>query len=328
MRRIGTLTGEAISNRFCDYLQTQSIEAKAESSDDASTNSETPHDIWIRHETDVDRAKNFLTSFQENPSNPEYDVADEAERIRQEKSEEIARKLKLQQKSKMKFRGAAASRGMGGLGGGGQSPSTIPVTIGFIAIATVIGFYTQFANWRFPPERESLTSEQRVFVTLAVFDRYTFQETLDAFCNIKQGEIWRLVSPALLHGSTWHLAFNMINLFILGSVVERLHGSWFLVALLLGCQLAATLTQVLLPDWLEPPNAIGASGAVFGVFGFIWIRPKVQSGYPIEIPPFNIKFMLGFLFLCMTPIISNIANGAHVGGLLAGMAIAATTPVK
>ena len=111
-------------------------------------------------------------------------------------------------------------------------------------------------------------------------------------------------------------------------MVERLHGSWFLVGLLIGCQVAATLTQVLLPDWLEPPDAIGASGAVFGVFGFIWIRPKVQSGYPIEIPPFNVKFMLGFLFLCMTPIIDNIANGAHVGGLLAGMAIAATAPGK
>jgi len=325
MRRIGTLTGDTTANRFCDFLQTKSIEAKAEAGTPADSPAATPHDIWIRHEQDVVQAQNFFESFQADPSAPQYDVGAEADRIRREKSDEIARKLKLQKKSKMKFRSASAGRGMGGLGGPGLMNRPIPVTITIIVAATIIAFATKFAQPLRTGDGPKLI-EERIYNALSCVEPSVFARTGDALLSMKQGELWRLFSPALLHGSPMHLVFNMFNLYILGGVVERIHGGRFYVLLLLICQAAATLTQILLPDWLEWPLAIGASGAVFGVFGFVWIRPKVESGYPVEIPSFNVKFMLGFLVLCMTGLLGGIANGAHVGGLLAGMLIAVVAP--
>lgn len=325
MRRIGTLTGDATANRFCDFLQTKSIEAKAEAGTPAGSPAATPHDIWIRHEQDVVQAQNFLESFQADPTSPQYDVGEEADRIRRKKSDEIARKLELQKKSKMKFRSASGGRGMGSLGGAGLMNRPIPVTIAIIVVATIIAFATKFAQPLRTGDGPKLM-EERIYNALSCVEPSLFQRTGDALLSIKQGEVWRLFSPALLHGSPMHLVFNMFNLYILGGVVERIHGGRFYVFLLLICQAAATLTQILLPDWLEWPLAIGASGAVFGVFGFVWIRPKVQLDYPVEIPSFNVKFMLGFLVLCMTGLLGGIANGAHVGGLLTGMLIAVAAP--
>ena len=65
--------------------------------------------------------------------------------------------------------------------------------------------------------------------------------------------------------------------------------------------------------------AIGASGAVYGLFGYLWIRPAVDPGYPIHMVPMNIVIMLGMLVACMTPLFENVANGAHLGGLFGGI---------
>jgi GlpG protein len=45
----------------------------------------------------------------------------------------------------------------------------------------------------------------------------------------------------------------------------------------------------------------------------------VDPSYPIHMVPMNVVLMLGWLVACMTPLIPNVANGAHLGGLLAGM---------
>ncbi|MBB3205969.1 GlpG protein [Rhodopirellula rubra] len=333
MRRIGNLPSETQANRFCDYLQTQSIDAKSSSSDESAPPATTDHDIWIRHEQDVEKARELFSRFQSDPTSSEYDVSAEAARMRKQRSEQIAQKIAAQKKSQMRLNRATGGRGFsGGLGGPGQTPATIPVTIAVIVLATIIGFATEFTtNFnRVPmnPDGSRDGADWAVYNALTCVDFPTYYATGDAFASIKSGQVWRLFSPMLLHGSMMHLAFNMINLYILGGVVERIHGSWFYLFLLLACQAIATTTQIALPDWLEPPLAIGASGAVFGVFGFVWIRPKMQASYPVEIPSFNVKFMLGFLVLCFTPIIPGIANGAHVGGLIAGMIVAAVAPPR
>mgnify|MGYP003123792397 FL=1 len=301
MRRIGNLPGENQANRFCDFLQTQSIDAKASSTDESAAPASTPHDIWIRHEQDVERARELFGEFVANPSAKEYDVSAEAARQRKQRSQEIAQKLAAQKKAQMQLRRNSGA----GLGGPGQSPASIPVTIGFVVLATVIGFITNFGR----PRPNDMTAVRG-----------------DLTASIKQGEVWRIFTPMLLHGSMMHLAFNMLNLVFLGGVVERIHGRWFFLFLFLVCGGIGTLTQILMPySWGGGP-VIGASGGVLGIFGFIWIRPKFQPGYPVEIPPIGVMYMLGFLVLCFTPMMPNIANGAHIGGLLTGMLIAVTAP--
>ena len=129
-----------------------------------------------------------------------------------------------------------------------------------------------------------------------------------------------------LHGSIFHLLFNMLWIFYFGSVIERLHGSLFFLVLTMCAQIAGMMLQVSLPvtDALPEtlhgsPFAVGASGAVYGLFGYLWVRPAVDASYPIRLLPTQIMLMLGWLVLCMTPLIPNVANGGHLGGLFAGM---------
>lgn len=316
MRRIGNLPGENQANRFCDFLQTQSIDAKASSTDESAPPISTKHDIWIRDEQDVSRARELFTEFEANPTAKEYDVSAEAARQRKQKSQEIAQKIAAQKKSQLQIR-----RGGSGLGGAGHSTGPIPVTIGFVVLATVIGFVTNFGNI---PVTD--ITAIRVFNALSCVDEMTYQVTGDLMASIKRGEVWRIFTPMLLHGSMMHLAFNMLNLVFLGGVVERIHGRWFFLFLFLVCGGIGTLTQMLMPYSWGGGQVIGASGGVLGIFGFIWIRPKIQQGYPVEIPSIGVIYMLGFIALCFTPLMPNIANGAHIGGLLTGMLIAVIAP--
>lgn len=316
MRRIGNLPGENQANRFCDFLQTQSIDAKASSTDESAPPTSTNHDIWIRDEQDVPRARELFSEYEANPAAKEYDVSAEAARQRKHKSQEIAQKIAAQKKSQLQIR-----RSGGGLGGGSHSTGAIPVTIGFVVLATVIGFVTNFGNIR-----ATDVTAISVFNALACVDETTYQLTGDLMASIKRGEVWRVFTPMLLHGSMMHLAFNMLNLVFLGGVVERIQGRWFFLFLFLVCGGVGTLTQILMPHSWGGGPVIGASGGVLGIFGFIWIRPKVQSGYPVEIPPIGVIYMLGFIALCFTPLMPNIANGAHIGGLLTGMLIAVIAP--
>ncbi|TWT59233.1 rhomboid family intramembrane serine protease [Allorhodopirellula solitaria] len=316
MRRIGNLPGESQANRFCDYLQTQSIDAKASSTDESAPAASTSHDIWVRHEQDVPRAREFFAEYEANPSAKEYDVSAEAARQRKQRSQQIAQKIAAQKKAQMQIRRSQAT----GFGGG-QSPGSIPVTIGFVVLATIIGFVTNFSDLRV-----NQTTAIWLFNTLSCVDFPLYQMTGDLMASVKRGEIWRLFTPMLLHGSMMHLAFNMLNLVFLGGVVERIHGHWFFLALFLACGGVGTLVQILLPPAWGGAMVIGASGGVLGIFGFIWIRPKVQQGYPVEIPPIGVIYMLGFIALCFTPLMPGIANGAHIGGLVTGMLIAVAVP--
>ncbi|WP_037248133.1 rhomboid family intramembrane serine protease [Rhodopirellula baltica] len=326
MRRIGNFSDPKLADQFNDYLQTLKIPAKVD-------HDESSHDIWIRDEKDVATAREAMDEFKQSPGAAKFDVTAEAARLRKEEEAEKKRKLALQQKAQKKLRGTS-----GAFGGRTARTGNIPVVIGMIIICGIASVSTDFnpqlnlsvilEQINSPPEvrGEQLTAREKLVVALNFASPIDYATTGDAWVSIKKGEIWRLVTPAFLHGSTMHLVFNMMALFTLGSVVERLHGSWFLASLLLVSHIIGMIVQVVLPDWLESPMAVGASGAVFGVFGFIWIRPRFQPSYPVGIPPFNVYLMLGFMFACMTPLIQGIANGAHVGGLLTGMAVAALAP--
>jgi GlpG protein len=64
----------------------------------------------------------------------------------------------------------------------------------------------------------------------------------------------------------------------------------------------------------------GMSGVVYGLFGYVWVRSKLQpsSGYFMDRT--NLILMIVWLFLCMTGAVGRVANTAHVSGLLIGMA--------
>ena len=340
MRRIGTLTDPDQAQRFTDYLVTLAIDCKIDReivASDAPEASDAPREekeqrlchIWVRDETQVDRAKQEIAAFLEAPDDPKYRVSSDAEKIRKEKREQEKRKLSLQKKVKH-----SSSPGMGALMGVPVRQQSIPVVLAVIGISILASFSTGFGHpmpSRVPGEH---SAEETVFNAMSFVDRdeYLLMENRDPFVSIKSGEVWRLITPIFLHGSTFHLAFNMIALFILGAAIERLQGSLFMAMLLLVSGIAGSLLQVMLPPADQLPEvlrglsgtafSIGASGAVYGLFGYLWVRPILSLSYPIRMVPANVAIMMGWLVFCIF-FVNGIANGAHIGGLLAGIAIAA-----
>jgi GlpG protein len=152
---------------------------------------------------------------------------------------------------------------------------------------------------------------------------------------ILHGQIWRLVTPMLIHFRIWHLVFDMYWLYILGGAIETRRGPLRYVALVLFLAVLSNLCQYFLGHaaWdgsvlhLVPDPAFGGmSGVAYGLFGYIWMKARFQPELGLEISPNTVVFMMIWFFFCMTPWIriffgSGVANVAHASGLIAGMAI-------
>ena len=81
--------------------------------------------------------------------------------------------------------------------------------------------------------------------------------------RVWDGEIWRLVTAAFLHGGWWHLAGNALGVILAGSLVERALGARRLAAIYLASAVGGSALSLLGHDAV----AAGASGAVFGLTG-------------------------------------------------------------
>lgn len=343
MRRIGTFDNETTARRFADYLYTLEIETRMDGPDIDAALNESAWELWIRDESNVARARREYTDFIAAPDATRFDVQGEAARLRDERiareSERIAEK-NLQRNESIRqtesirsARADAATAPLGSQPGDRIRQHSIPITIAIIVISVIVSVTTNFGSPRGSAQPGVVTLEQKIYRGWSFVDRTEYAETDgDAFASIRRGQFWRLVTPLFLHGDEFHLAFNMLWIFFLGSTIERLHGSVFFVALVLLTQIGGMMLQVSLPpvDWLPPslhgtPFAIGASGAVYGLFGFLWIRPIIDSDYPIHMDLTNVVLMLGWLIVCITPLIPGVANGAHIGGLVAGVIAAAAS---
>ncbi|MHA7306829.1 rhomboid family intramembrane serine protease [Arthrobacter sp. TMN-49] len=141
---------------------------------------------------------------------------------------------------------------------------------------------------------------------------------------LTESEPWRMVTSAFLHSSNiMHIAFNMYALWILGNALEPAFGRARYVALYLVSAFAGSVGVLL----LAPMNTVvvGASGAVFGLFGALFVVQKKRGGDIRQIVVLLlINAAIGF-------IIPGIAWQAHLGGLIAGALCAvaiAYAPVK
>ena len=133
---------------------------------------------------------------------------------------------------------------------------------------------------------------------------------------ILAGELWRFITPALLHGSVPHIAFNMYALFSFGTGLERHfgHRRFFLLYLL------GAFTGNVASFLFSTGYSVGASTAVFGLLGaeaiFLYQNRKLfagQFGRAIQ----NVIFIAAInLFLGLQP---GIDNWGHIGGLIGGL---------
>jgi membrane associated rhomboid family serine protease len=135
--------------------------------------------------------------------------------------------------------------------------------------------------------------------------------------GVQGGEYWRLASVVLVHGSLLHLGFNMYALWIIGPTVETLYGSARFLFIYLACAVAGSTASYVFSPALY---SVGASGAVFGLFGVLLVADRVHKP-ALTRNARNLTMQIGALiainlFIGFT--IPSIDNAAHIGGLLAG----------
>ena len=144
-----------------------------------------------------------------------------------------------------------------------------------------------------------------------------------SFGGFSGGDFWRLITPIFLHFGIVHFIFNSLWLSMLGSRIERLSGSIHLILLVLISGLVSNLAQFW---WSGAANFGGMSGVVYALLGYIWIAHKLVPHSLTALPKGIVGFMIGWLILCMTPVLTfllgvGIANAAHLGGLIIGMVL-------
>jgi len=131
---------------------------------------------------------------------------------------------------------------------------------------------------------------------------------------VLNGEFYRLITCAFLHGSLIHLGVNMYSLWIIGSQVETYMGKRKFLFIYLLSALMGSLFSVI---FLENSLSVGASGAIFGLMGSL-----LYFGYHYRLYLSNaltsqiIPIILVNLFLGFS--MSGIDNAAHIGGLIGG----------
>jgi membrane associated rhomboid family serine protease len=146
--------------------------------------------------------------------------------------------------------------------------------------------------------------------------------------NILQGSyLWTFISSMFMHAGFFHLFVNMLSLFFIGSLVEKILGAKRYFYTYLATGLFAGLFFVLssLLSTANDTYAVGASGALFGLIGLLMLLTPDLPVYVMFIPiPIKIKYAAPGILVLLWVISAlgdvPIGNTAHLGGLILGLA--------
>lgn len=350
MRLIGYLKGEKEAFQFISFLQKEGIPASCE----PNPGNDDTFQVWVEHEDDVEKGEHWLEEFQKNAKDSRFDVQEhpiDTKGIAAEKPEEEGeeplpiRAMRLRQRLRPRM----------------------PLTRLIVLICALLYIWNgyQMTNLRKENEkpefytltplmtelsydipsatnREELSRE--LFSENKVGDDYVWdglygvvlgwpksKGELDApmFVQLRQGEVWRLITPVFLHGSFLHILFNMLWLWMLGRQVEERTKKWqyILISLIIG--IVSNTLQYL----MSGPLFIGYSGIICGLAGFIWMRQgrAPWEGYPLQKGTiiFLGVFIVGMMVLQLVSFFlirfqladfpMNIANTAHITGAITGI---------
>jgi len=129
---------------------------------------------------------------------------------------------------------------------------------------------------------------------------------------VADGEWYRLVTGGFLHAGLLHIAFNMFALYFLGRVLEPSIGTLRFVMIYFSCLLAGSFGAILLSG--SNVVTVGASGAVFGIFGAVFV---IARGRGMDDMARQVGIILA-INLALTFTIAGISIGGHLGGVVAG----------
>lgn len=364
MRSIGKLSSEKDALRFSAYLKKRKI---AHSCDAAF---ETPsqyigYEVWVHDEDHLEEAKAALAKFLQNPEDPEFDSPLEEAPVQEIVSEEeVIEERPLEKRlpciltkfiiilcSIVFLLSAMQERALLREKASYEMLAFTPFEMSclydvppfFEEFTKLLQKYKPAPNQKLetlPPDVQAEFEQLRYqnywrglydWILLKIKTGDTSEAEGPLFAKIRQGEIWRLVSPSIIHGGFLHILFNMLWVWILCKPIEQRLGFFRTLLFTLIVAIGSNTIQYLAGG----PFFLGYSGVVMGLAGFIWSRQKLfpWEGYPIQRSTllFLIFFVLAMFGLQFTSFIlqtfsnvqfsPNIANTAHIAGGLIGASL-------
>ncbi len=138
----------------------------------------------------------------------------------------------------------------------------------------------------------------------------------------QSGEWWRLLSPILLHFNVSHFIFNGLWIWLLGGHLERAAGPWRLLALVVVLGVVSNLAQF----QASGPLFGGLSGVAFGLLAYCLVMQGHRRYAGFQLSPLLWAFAIAYIAIGFTPFtatagLGEMANAAHVAGLVAGLAL-------
>jgi GlpG protein len=277
MRVIGHLDNETAARKFSDYLIVHGIKNQIEAESDGSWS------IWIHAEDELSRAGKLLRSFRDNPNDPSVERA--SEKARDLIAEEQKREAEARKRHFDRDRLFAA----GGIG---------RLTMVLMGISILVFLLQNY------PATSWIVNY--LHISAIPYDR--------GLQEVRDGQVWRLLTPIFLHFGIIHILFNMLWLRDLGATIEGRLGTLQLALMVVGIGVASNLGQ----NWMSGPKFGGMSGVVYGLLGYIWIRGRFDPRSGLFLHQSTVVMMLIWLLFGYTNILP-IANTAHTVGLVGGV---------
>ena len=133
---------------------------------------------------------------------------------------------------------------------------------------------------------------------------------------------YRIFTAMFLHLNIYHIGVNMLSLYFVGVVTEQIFGHWRFLTIYLASGIIAGVAQAFFLG--TQGTALGASGAIFGIFGafgafFLLNRRTLGPAANVMLGQWAFWLLINIMFTFGTP---GIGIADHIGGLLAGMALA------
>lgn len=194
----------------------------------------------------------------------------------------------------------------------GQAFGQAPLAAGLIAVCIALFLAMMFAG--------DILVRALTIVPLEVVGQRLVAGDLST--TLTGGQVWRLFTPALLHFGWMHLIFNMLWLWYFGRQIESIQGWRRLGLIVVVAAVVSNLAQYLTGTVLFG----GMSGVDYALLGYVWLMSRRRPGSGYFVPQMLVVFMLLWMVFTMTDLagtigFGNVANEAHLGGLLVGLIV-------
>lgn len=295
MRSIGHLPTLSAATTFNDFLALEGIEGRVESNADGSC------ELWVVDEELIPRAIEHLTVFRSEPTDARFlgkGPSADALRARQKTENQVSsRRLR-------RGRDLVRNSAMFGVG---------PMSMLILAACALVFLLTDHGA-----NRDAV----RQFTISASWFRMD-----DWLPEVRAGEVWRLVTPILVHFGWIHLLCNSLMILSLGSLLEARLGSFYLLGFVMATAVVPNLAQFVI---MRSEMFGGISGVAFALAGYAWMRGKHDPFSGIAMPSQNVTMLMIYFVWCWMEQFhllgsesilgtgARVANVVHTAGLAMG----------